>query len=186
MEIILLIIVNIANILSVWFAAKNNRLTWGIGFIGVAITAAMFFMSGHYMSFVFNTYSAIMCIIGHFRWKQSVEENDEQICWSNTLVSFAICAVLSGVTYWINADPSQNPLLDSIGTSISIVAAYLLVKQDVNAWILYLLSDVIYIYLGARSGDWEYSIIYGVMMILAIYGTREFILKYKENEKAIS
>ena len=60
MEVLILIIVNVANILSVWFAAKNNRLTWGVGFIGVAITAVMFFMSGHYMSFAFNAYSAIM------------------------------------------------------------------------------------------------------------------------------
>ena len=45
MEVLILIIVNVANLLSVWFAAKNNRLTWSVGFIGVAITAVMFFMS---------------------------------------------------------------------------------------------------------------------------------------------
>lgn len=53
MDILILVIVNTANILSVWYAAKNNRLTWGIGFISVAITACLFMMNGHYMSFVF-------------------------------------------------------------------------------------------------------------------------------------
>ena len=81
MDILILVIVNVANILSVWYAAKNNRLTWGIGFVGVAITAIMFFMSGHYMSFAFNTYSAIMCIVGHMRWNKSVVKNDETIQW---------------------------------------------------------------------------------------------------------
>ena len=51
MDILILIIVNVANILSVWFAAKNNRLTWSIGFVGVAITTGMFFMNEHYRSF---------------------------------------------------------------------------------------------------------------------------------------
>ena len=183
MDIFILIIVNVANILSVWFAAKNNRLTWGVGFVGVAITAIMFFMSGHYMSFAFNTYSAIMCVIGHFTWNRSVEKNDETIRWSKPYLPIVISIILGICIYVINVELSQNPLLDSIGTAVSIVAAYLLVKQDVNAWFLYLFSDVIYIYLGVTSGDWEYSIIFGVMMSLAIYGTKEFIRKYRKNEK---
>lgn len=183
MEILILTIVNIANILSVWFAAKNNRLTWGIGFIGVAITAIMFFMSGHYMSFAFNTYSAIMCVIGHFRWNSSVQKNDEAIRWTKPYLPIIISVLLAALIYAINANLSQNPFLDSIATAVSIVATYLLVKQYVNAWFLYLFSDVIYIYLGITSGEWEYTVIYGVMMLLAIYGTKEFIQKYKRYEK---
>ena len=75
--------------------------------------------------------------------------------------------------------------MDSIGTAVSIVAAYLLVKQDINAWFLYIFSDIIYIYLGITSGDWRYAVIFGVMMMLAIYGTKEFIQKYKANEKRV-
>ena len=183
MEVLILIIVNVANILSVWFAAKNNRLTWSVGFIGVAITAVMFFMSGHYMSFAFNTYSAIMCVIGHFRWNSSVQKNDEAIRWMKPYLLIVISLLLAFLIYAINANLSQNPILDSVGTAVSIVAAYLLVKQDVNAWFLYLFSDVIYIYLRITSGDWEYTVIYGVMMLLAIYGTNEFIEKYRRNEK---
>ena len=183
MEVLILIIVNVANILSVWFAAKNNRLTWSVGFIGVAITAVMFFMNGHYMSFAFNTYSAIMCVIGHFRWNSSVQKNDEAIRWMKPYLLIVISLLLAFLIYAINANLSQNPILDSVGTAVSIVAAYLLVKQDVNAWFLYLFSDVIYIYLGITSGDWEYTVIYGVMMLLAIYGTKEFIEKYRRNEK---
>jgi nicotinamide mononucleotide transporter PnuC len=94
-----------------------------------------------------------------------------------------ISLLLAFLIYAINANLSQNPILDSVGTAVSIVAAYLLVKQDVNAWFLYLFSDVIYIYLGITSGDWEYTVIYGVMMLLAMYGTKEFIKKYRRNEK---
>ena len=179
-------IVNVANVVSVWLAAKNNRLTWGIGFVAVAITAALFFSSDHFMSFAFNTYSAIVCIFGHFRWKSSTQENDKTICWSKPYLPIAISAALAIGIFFIDKDISNNPWLDSIGTAVSIVAAYLLVKQDINAWILYLLSDVIYIYLGIVSGNTEYTIIYGVMMLIAIYGTREFIVKYRRNGKEIS
>ena len=185
MDILILVIVNTANILSVWYAAKNNRLTWGIGFISVAITACLFMMNGHYMSFVFNTYNAIMCIIGHFRWNKSVEKNDKTITWMKPYLPISVCLLLSFFIYIINVELSNNPFLDSVGTAVSIVATYLLVKQDVNAWFLYLLSDVIYVYLGIVSGEWDYSIIYGVMLLLAIYGTIEFIKKYRTNEKTL-
>ena len=185
MDILILVIVNVANILSVWYAAKNNRLTWGIGFVGVAITAIMFFMSGHYMSFAFNTYSAIMCIVGHMRWNKSVVKNDETIQWIKPYWPIAISVALGALIYAINVDLSHNPILDSIGTAVSIVAAYLLVKQDINAWFLYIFSDIIYIYLGITSGDWRYVVIFGVMMMLAIYGTKEFIQKYKASEKRV-
>lgn len=183
MEILILIIVNVANILSVWFAARNSRHTWGVGFIGVAITAAMFFRSGHYMSFAFNVYSAIMCVIGHFRWNSTVQENDAAIRWMKPCLPVAFSLFLATLIYVMNASLSQNPVLDSLGTAVSIVAAYLLVKQDVNAWFLYLFSDVVYIYLGIIGGGWEYTVIYGVMMLLAIYGTKEFVKKYRRNEK---
>ena len=96
-----------------------------------------------------------------------------------------VSVILAVVIYWVNVHLSQNPLLDSIGTAVSIVAAYLLVKQDVNAWFLYIFSDVIYIYLGVVSGNWEYSVIFSVMMLLAIYGTKEFIQKYKTYGKEV-
>lgn len=183
MEVFILILVNLANIVSVWLAAKNNRLTWGFGFVAVTITAALFFMSGHYMSFAFNAYSAIICIIGHFRWKSSTKENDKRICWGKPYLPVLVCVALSVFIYLIDQDLSNNPWLDSIGTSVSIVAAYLLVKQDVNSWVLYVLSDIIYVYLGMVSGNIEYAIIYGVMLGLAVYGTREYILIYKSYSK---
>ena len=183
MDILILVIVNVANILSVWLAARNNRLTWGIGFVAVAITAVMFYTSGHYMSFAFNTYSAIMCVIGHFRWNSQVQKNDEAIRWTRPYCAIFVSIMLAVLIYMPNAALSQNPILDSIGTAVSIVAAYLLVKQDVNAWFLYLFSDIIYIYLGIESGDWEYTVIFGVMLLLAIYGTKEFIQRFKANEK---
>ncbi len=186
MDFLIMITVNVANILSVWLAAKNNRLTWSIGFVGVSITAVLFFMSGHYMSFAFNTYSAMVCIWGHFRWKASTEENDKAIHWIRPYLPAMICLVLSVAIYIINQEISNNPWLDSIGTAVSIVAAYLLVKQDVNAWLLYVLSDMIYIYLGIVSNHMEITIIYGVMMLLATYGTREFIIKYNKYGKEIS
>ena len=124
MEILILITVNVANILSVWLAAKNNRLTWGIGFVGVAITAVMFFMSGHYMSFAFNTYSAIMCVIGQFRWNSSVQKNDEAIRWMNPYLLIVISLLLAFLIYAIF---NLSPVLTNGKLSLNVIdALYLL------------------------------------------------------------
>ncbi len=181
-EIIILIITNVACVGSVWFAAKNNRLTWAFGFVEFTIMAAMFLSTHHYMSFAFNAYSALTCVWGHFRWKKDVAENDRTICWGNIYVALLMSLAIGCMLYFFNDNLSDDPWLDSIGTGLSIVAAYLLVKQDINAWILYLISDLIYIGLGIVSSDIEYTIIFAVMLVLGIYGTREFIVKYRRNQ----
>ena len=182
MDLLIMIVVNIANIASVWYAAKNDRCTWSIGFVAMTAAATLFFMSGHYMSFTFHTYCAIVYIFGYIRWKDSTAENDKRICWGSPYMPLIIIALLSVGIYIFNQVLSNNPWLDSIGTAMSIVAAYLLVKHDINSWLLYLLSDVIYIYLGIISNNIEYVIIYVIMIILGIYGTREFIIKYRLNK----
>jgi nicotinamide mononucleotide transporter len=181
MEVLMLILLNIANILSVWFAAKNNRATWSIGFFAACVTAYIFFVNKHYMSFAFNTYSAIMCIYGYFTWNKSNSDNDKNIKWNKRpIYEIIISIILFACIYSFNSTLSLNPILDTICTSLSIVAAYLLVKQDVNAWIIYITTDILYIYLGVISQDWEYIPIYGIMLILAIYGACQYIKKFKK------
>lgn len=180
MEVLILILLSIANILSVWFAAKNNRATWSIGFFAASITAYIFFLNEHYMSFTFNVYSAIMCIYGFFTWNKSNTDNDKNVKWNKfPIYEIIVSVLLFALIYSFNSTLSLNPILDTICTSLSIVATYLLVKQDVNAWIIYVITDILYIYLGIVSQDWEYIPIYGVMLVLAIYGTIQYINKFK-------
>ena len=54
-------IIVIANILSVIYAANNNRQTWFIGLIATILTTIVFFNDKHFMSFLYNLYSSIMC-----------------------------------------------------------------------------------------------------------------------------
>ena len=182
--IITTILISITNIFSVWFAAKNDRSTWSIGFFAAAATAIIFYMNQHFLSFAFNTYSAIICVIGFFKWSKSVEENDANIKFcEKPFIYHGLALTIFFVLAMVNIHISQDSLLDAAGTSLSIVAAYLLVKHDIMAWIMYIISDLIYIVLGILSNNFEYIIIYSILLIIAIYGTYQYIVKYKNNLK---
>ncbi len=193
-ETVSMIIVNVANVFSVYLAAKNNRWTWPIGFVAVTLTAILFFMSRHYMSFALNVYFIITCILGYIHWKKDGEENDKGIHWGpRPYVTVAICAVLAVAMYMflIHAIPlispgetSANPVLDSIATAISLVASIQLVRQDITSWILYLVGDIIYVYLGIISDHPEITWIYGLLIPLAAYGLWEFIVKKRRIDRA--
>ncbi len=177
-EMITMMVVNIANVVSVWLAARNNRLTWTFGFIAVAITSVLFFMSKHYMSFALNVYFMITSVMGHIRWKKDVSDNDKGIHWGKPYLPILIIILLTFGLYSFNKEISNDPFLDSFATAMSVVAAYLLVRQDILSWIIYLVVDIVYVYLGITSNHLEYTCIYGILLPLALYGTWQFITKW--------
>lgn len=64
----------------------------------------------------------------------------------------------------------EYPIYDGLGTSASIIATYMLVRKDISCWYFWILVDVLYIIYAIESKNYEYATIYGVMLILAIYG----------------
>ncbi len=174
------VIINIANVVSVWLAARNRRSTWIFGIIAVTLTAWLFFMSRHYMSFALNIYFMVTSVLGLIRWKSDVSDNDHGIHWGRPWLPLLFITVVTIGLYSFNKEISNDPFLDSFATAMSVVAAYLLVRQDILSWIIYIIVDIVYVYLGIASGYTEYTVIYGIMLPLAIYGTWQFVSKWKK------
>ena len=57
-----------------------------------------------------------------------------------------------------------------VGTSTAILGTYLLVKKDINSWYFWIVGDIAYCALSFANDDYKYIIIYGTLLICAIYG----------------
>ena len=179
---ILNVIVIVANVVSVYLAARNIRATWLFTFVASVILAFLFFSDGLYMSFAFNSYCAIMSIVGIIRWKRTTQENDETITWSRSAMPHACFVALAVLLITCNTEVSQSPVVDALCTAMSVVATWLLVKKDIWTWFYWVTSDIIYIVFGMQSHDWKYFAIYGTVMLLDMYGGYLFIKKYRQRE----
>lgn len=170
----------VAQILTVFLAARGNRLTWVFSLVVGVTLAFNFFRDTLYLSFAFQIYSIIVSLCGVFLWKNKTEDNRRKICWSNVAwpllavmgISGLVYAVTYGLIHYFGIDllPSKHPIFDCIIPSMQAVAMFLMVRKDINAWIIYLLVDCIYIPLAIISHSYQWLFISFCFFITSAYG----------------
>lgn len=183
MEHILEITVIIAHIMTVCFAARTHRWAWLFSLLSCGIMAYFFARDKLFMSSIYNAYGATMAIIGFFTWKRNARENERSIHHSNTLWTVLAVAVLTSVIWAVDKHFSHHPLIDSACTSMNIIATFLLVRKDINAWYLWLVTDAVYIYYGFSEDNMRYVFIYGVMFVLAVFGLVSYLHAWRKLRK---
>ena len=173
------ILISILNIVSVYYATKNDKMTWIIGLFPAIITTILFTIDGLWLSAIFNFYSFIICILGIIYLKNSAKENSEDVIGINDKSIMHMLYVLLGFVflYLINLIFNFN-IYDVFGTYISVIATYLLYKKEVIAWIYWIFNDVLYILMGICTDNPEYIVIYFVLMIMAMRGLFKNLNKF--------
>jgi nicotinamide mononucleotide transporter len=180
MDALLNTIVIIAHVLTVVFAAKTHRWAWLFSLLSCGIMAYFFAYDRLVMSSIYNAYGAIMAIIGFCTWKRSAKENERSIRWTNPFWTLLAVAGLTAIIFLVDRNFSHNPFIDSACTAMNIAATFLLVRKDINAWLLWLITDSLYIVLGITESTPRYILIYGVMLSLAIFGCIQYIKAWRK------
>lgn len=177
MDQLLTILIMLAQIATVYLAARGNRWTWVCSIVTGLILAYNFFTGKLYMSFAFQVYCIITSIGGVLIWKKKEEDNKHTICWGNPVWPLLIVAILTAAIYLFDDKVlhANQPVLDCLIMSLQAVATFLMVRKDINAWICYLLCDAIYIPLGIISGQYKWLFISAIFLITSTYGLITFI-----------
>ena len=101
LEAILTILITIAQITTVYLAARGNHWTWVFSIVTGLILCYNFFTDRHFMSFAFQAYSILASIGGVFIWKKKEEDNRRTICWGNPLWPLLAVIGIAAVTFLI-------------------------------------------------------------------------------------
>lgn len=188
----------IFNIWSVWLVAKNKILNWPIGLIGTILFTALFWQIHLYSDFLEQIYYFITGIWGWWVWSQSnkidntesgitVLKRNMQIIW---LFVIAFGTVMLGyvtrhLNIWLPAyfpAAASFAYLDAFTTVVSFVATILLIRKKIDAWYLWILIDIIGIWLYWVKGVHFVSLLYVIFLILATKGLLNW-LHIKNNQK---
>lgn len=179
--------ITIANAISVYYAARNSKLTWFFGLFASLLTMFSFLSDAMYLSMLFMLYSAIMCVLGLYFWDNNAKANDETLVYTFPLKSIFLAINLTIILDFISRHLFENifSFYDSFGTASAIMATYLLYKKDVSCWWFWIVSDITYIVYSIQSNDEKYAIIYGALLCLATYGLLRNTRIYNNNKNLI-
>jgi nicotinamide mononucleotide transporter len=186
---------------SVWLISKRRVLTWPIGIVSVILYMALFYQIRLYSDTLEQVYYLGASIYGWWMWNKS-PKNDGQITdvgYSNRRTVFlwiVLTAIVSIVTGFfmsrihilfpvIFPDAASFPYLDAITTIMSFSAMWLMAQKKTESWIYWIIVDVIGIGLYFVKDVKFISVLYVILLILAINGLRTWNKTAKTNKVSL-
>ena len=130
---------------------RANIWLWVVGIIMPMVHAVLYYRSGLYADFSMEIFYIVVGIYGLYAWWQKpsgVQAKSLQISYATRRVWYIALAMYGfshAVIYLllVNLTDSTVPFWDSLSTSLSIVAYWMLSRKYVEQWLVWLVVDVI-------------------------------------------
>lgn len=173
-----------AGLLSVWWATRNNILTWYIGFANVIAFLLIFFQVQLYADVLLQVFYLFATAYGLWKWKAQTQQGELTITHIDKrgmLLTMAFTAVLFFVFFAFTnilpivfanqqLKPPAYAFTDSLLSAASVVTTILIARKRIEAWFLWILIDFASVYMYLQKGVLFIAIEYGLFGVLAVVG----------------
>jgi nicotinamide mononucleotide transporter len=178
-------------LISVYLASRANILTWATGIINEVFLFILFFQVQLYADMFLQVYFFIVTLFGWYNWKHKPKQNSfsttnfKEKVWITSLI--IVGTVLAGF-FFANIhlylpqffkSRASFPFADSFVMILSIFATVLLAYKKIETWYLWIMTDIVCVFLFFKKGIVFLGIEYLVFIGLAIYG----LLNWKKEMK---
>jgi nicotinamide mononucleotide transporter len=170
---------------SVWLVKKESVWAFPVGAINVLIYVFICFQTRLYAYAGINVFYFLMGIYGWYSWLRKTS-TDQHIpittCRFREMLIYAgIILLFFMILYFLlrKFTDSQVPLWDAVTTSIYFIAMWLMARKKIEHWILWIIGDLISIWLFAFEKLLFSSFQYLVFTIIATLGWIEWKRKLK-------
>ena len=180
----------IFNIACVWLVARNKISNWAVGIAGIVLYMFLFYQIQLYSDLFEQVYFLIMSFVGWYIWlnpraKRAKDKKEavpvtrstmKENIWYAGVIVFGTIALGAFVSRAHEIFPvafpeaASYPYLDAVTTVMSFVATILLARKKLEAWYLWILVDIIGIYLYYVKGVKFIALEYVLFLILATSG----------------
>jgi nicotinamide mononucleotide transporter len=173
----------ISGLICVWLAAKQYILTWPIGIINIFCLFIIFYDNNLYADMFLQVYFFIVAIYGWYTWTfhKSIEKDVVLLSSKSRLTLSFFVVIISIATgfgmskihtflpYYFK-EPAAFPFLDSFIAIGSVFANIMMAKRIVENWILWIIIDIVAVYVYFQKGIVFIAILYGVYCLIAWNG----------------
>ncbi len=179
-----------AGIASVWFSRKEHILVYPVGLVNTIIYI--------YLSFKFhlpgeasvNFYYTMMSIYGWYMWMRKDEKQDKVLHISRSgkrmllgqflfFLFFYAAIYISLVYLKDNFFEGAIPWADAFASATAFTGMWLMTRKKVESWYWWIATNIASIPLYFVKGLAFTSVYYIVLLIMAVFGLREWIKRAK-------
>jgi len=185
---------SLTGMLCVVLTAKGKISNYYFGIVNCILYAYVAYQSKYFGEVLLNIiYFLPMQFIGIFFWKKHINwkktKDDvivEWFAWKDRIVWFLITVVGTiGVGWFLRAIGSELPYMGAFTATLSVIAMILTVRRVAEEWILWIIVDIVTVFMWIYSLDQGGSDITVLMMWLAfltnaVYGFFNWIRLARE------
>jgi nicotinamide mononucleotide transporter len=173
-------------LLSVYLVARRNMLTWPIGIISVLLFMVLFYQIRLYSAAAEQLYYLAASAYGWWYWaSRGLKAGDVTdvafsrvptiVAWLGVTIiaSGALGLIMSRVHVWsptLFPEAASYPRLDALTTVMSLVAMLLMARKRIESWILWIVVDLLSIWLYFVKGVIFVSLLYVILSVIAATG----------------
>jgi nicotinamide mononucleotide transporter len=160
----------IFSLLSIWLTIRRNIYCWLVGIIGIVCYFLIFLEDREWGNVSLQILFILQSIIGWITWNSN--DNYKNVTKVKNKLYVIIPCLLFTLSYYLISSRlgGNNIILDSMTTGLSIVGMSLLSMKKLEAWICWIIADILYIPFFINGGHYMSSFIYLIFLILAIIG----------------
>lgn len=160
----------------VYLQTRENVLAWPLGIISVVLYVYIFWDVRLYSDMILNSIYIILNVYGWWTWQEKKEESDnlkiERLKWPGQLM--ALVTIIVGTYFWgtlmQQTTDASFPYGDAFTTITSLVAQFLLTRKVIDNWFLWIIADVVAIYIYCTKGIYLTAGLFVGYLLLCILG----------------
>ncbi|EKD93350.1 MAG: hypothetical protein ACD_28C00163G0001 [uncultured bacterium] len=180
------IVATIFGLASVYFTVKQNIWCWPTGLVMVFLYIFIFYGAKLYSDALLQVIYIFMQIYGWYHWVYGDKErkslpvsrlsHQQSRLWG--LV--AVVGTAGWGYFMINNTDASFPYADAFIVVLSLIAQWFLARKILESWVLWIIVDVVAVYVYFSKELYPTSILYIVFFFLAIKGLLEWKTSFKK------
>ena len=166
----------ITGFLCVWLTVREHIACWPIGLVSAGLYVIVFFQQKLYADMGLQVVFIALQVYGWYEWLHGGPEREPlKISRTPQRTGFVLAAVfvagtaLLAHTLYRHTDASL-PLVDSTQTVLSLIAQYLLSFKRIENWTLWIIVDIISVWMYQYKQLYLTAVLYAVFLWLAVQG----------------
>jgi nicotinamide mononucleotide transporter len=162
--------------ISVWLSVRQNIWSWPTAIVNVVLYTVVFWDAKLYADMGLQVIYAVLSLYGWYQWlyggagrtELRVTRTMPRVGAILTVIAAAGSALLG--TLLRHATDAALPFMDSMLSSTSLVAQWMMTKKLVENWLVWIGVDVLYVGMFVFKGLYLTAGLYAVFLVLAVRG----------------
>ena len=163
-------------VVSVYLSVRQNIWSWPTAIVSVGMYTLVFYRSRLYADMGLQVVYVVLSLYGWYQWLYGGSDRTElkvsRISRRVATALFAAVLISAGIlgTLLSRQTDAAIPYVDSLTTSTSLAAQWMMTRKLVENWLVWVAVDVVYIAMFINRSLHVTAVLYAVYLVLSAVG----------------